>query len=167
MDPTADVAIVSAFPRDYDLLQGLKCLVNTRMAARKGGIIIGMMNLRSVGHLKLKGFLPLPTGLFRWLLGLINPGSASAVLGRLDKGLDAEAKFFIRLGVETIRRNRLLIYCPEMVRAAEKLPYVEIFDDLRRLWERAEKLLGRPRQVRVNVFAEGGTTYPILSGPIE
>ncbi len=160
VDGRADVAIVSAFPRDYDLLQGLKCLVNTQMAARKGGIIIGVMNLRSVGHLKLKGFLPLPTGLFRWLLQLINAKFASAVLGRLDKGLDAEAKFFIRLGVETLRRNRLLIYCPEMVRAAEKLPYVEIFDDLKSLWERTEKLLGRPRQVRVNVFAEGGTTYP-------
>ncbi|MCK4849875.1 MAG: DUF2088 domain-containing protein [Phycisphaerae bacterium] len=162
VDPTADVAIVSAFPRDYDLLQGLKCLVNTRMAARKGGILIGMMNLHSLGHLKLKVSFALPTGLFGWLLGLISPGSASAMLGRLDRELDAEAKFFIRLAVETLRRNRLLIYCPEMVRAAEKLPYVEIFDDLNRLWERTEKLLGRPRQVRVNVFAEGGTTYPRL-----
>lgn len=162
VDPAADVAIVSAYPRDYDLLQGLKCLVNTRMAARKGGIIIGMLNLSTLGHLKLKGSLPLPTSLFRWLLQLVNARFASSVLGKLDKTLDAEAKFFIRLGVETIKRNRLMLYCPEMVKAEKQLATVEVFDDLNSLWQRTDKLLGKPKQVRVNVFAEGGASYPRL-----
>jgi hypothetical protein len=160
VEHTADVAIVSAFPRNYDLLQGLKCLVNTRMAARKRGILIGMMNLRSPGHLKLKGSLPLPMVFFRLVFRLINARFASAVLGKLDKGLDAEAKFFIRLAVETIKRNRVLLYCPGMVEEVDQLPTVEIFDDLDSLWARAEELLGKPEQVRVNVFAEGGTSYP-------
>ncbi len=162
VDPTADVAIVSAFPRDYDLLQGLKCLVNTQMAAKKRGILIGMMNLQSLGHLKLKGALPLPMVFFRLVLRLINARFASAMLGRLDKGLNAEAKFIIRLAVETLKRNRILLYCPEMVREDVQLPIVEIFDDLPKLWKRAEELLGQPKQVRVNVFAEGGTSYPRL-----
>ena len=82
------------------------------------------------------------------------------MLGRLDKGLNAEAKFIIRLAVETLKRNRILLYCPEMVREDVQLPIVEIFDDLPKLWKRAEELLGKPKQVRVNVFAEGGTSYP-------
>ena len=158
----ADVAVISAFPLDYDLLQGFKCIVNTRLAARKGGILIGILNLRTVGHLKLKVSFVMPTGLFQFLLKLTNIEYATKFWSWMDKGLDVEAKFFMRLALETIKRNRVLIYCPEMARAKGKFPYVEVFADLQALVDRADKLLGRPTKASVNVFAEGGASYPRL-----
>ena len=162
-DNTADVAIVSAFPRDYDLLQGFKCVVNNRMAARPRGVLIGMMNLRSIGHLKLKMPFTLPTALLQMFLRMIDIGTASRLLGKLDKGLDPEAKFFMRLAMETISRNRVLLYCPELVKAGMQFPYTEAFDNQKALWKRADSLLGKPKRVRVNVFTVGGTTYPKLT----
>jgi len=155
----ADVTIVSAYPRDYDILQAFKCIANIRMAAKEGAVIIGMMNLRVVGHLRVKLPFTIPTPLLQFILKLMEGPVAARLLGRFDKGLSPEAKFFARLGLDTIRRNRVLLYCPQLVKSGVKFPYIEVFDQLQPLWARTEKLLGRPKQVQVNIFAEGGTTY--------
>lgn len=160
----ADVVLVSAFPRDYDLLQGFKCIANTRLAAKEGGVIIGMLNLTVVGHLMLESKLGItpPAGVMRFFMKLLGVGRIVKVAALTGKGLDEEAKFFLRLALETINRNRVLAYCPELVRTGGSFPCVESFDQMQTIWARADKLLGRPRQVRVNVFTEGGVTYPVV-----
>ena len=155
----ADVAIVSAFPRDYDILQAFKCIANTRMAARERALVIGMMNLRVVGHLRVDVPFTIPTGLLQYILRLMAGPVAGRLLARFDKGLKPEVKFFARLGLDALSRNRVLLYCPQLVKSGVTFPYIEVFDQLQPLWQRAEKLLGKPKQVRVNVFAEGGTSY--------
>lgn len=155
----ADVAIVSAFPRDYDILQAFKSIANVRMAAREGAIVVGMMNLSVVGHLRVKVPFTIPTGLLQFILKLMNGPVAARLLGRFDKGLSPEAKFFARLGLDVIRRNRVLLYCPQLVNSGVKFPYIEVFAELPPLWQRVKKLLGKPDQVQANVFAEGGSTY--------
>ena len=155
----ADVAIASAFPRDYDILQAFKTITNIRMAAKDGAVVVGMMNLRVVGHLRVKVPFTIPTGWLQFILKLTSGPLTTRLLARFDSGLSPEAKFFIRLGLDTIRRNRVLLYCPQLVDSGVKFPYIEVFAELPPLWQRVEKLLGRPAQVRVNVFAEGGSTY--------
>ena len=154
-----DVAIASAFPRDYDILQAFKTITNIRMAAKDGAVVVGMMNLRVVGHLRVKVPFTIPTGWLQFILKLTSGPLTTRLLARFDSGLSPEAKFFIRLGLDTIRRNRVLLYCPQLVDSGVKFPYIEVFAELPPLWQRVEKLLGRPAQVRVNVFAEGGSTY--------
>ncbi|NIA07590.1 MAG: DUF2088 domain-containing protein [Actinobacteria bacterium] len=155
----SDVAIVSAFPRDYDILQAFKSIANVRMAAKEGAIVVGMMNLSVVGHLRVKVPFTIPTGSLQFILKLMNGPVATRLLSRFDRGLSPEARFFARLGLDTIRRNRVLLYCPQLVDSGVKFPYIEVFAELPPLWQRVEKLLGRPDQVRANVFAEGGSTY--------
>ena len=163
----ADVVIVSAYPRDYDLLQGFKCVVNTRLAARDGGILIGMLNLTQVGHLKMRSRLgPIPTvGQIRLLTRLLGPEGLTKLIKQVIRGLDEEAEFFLRLALETVSRHRVLAYCPELIRSGKRFPCVEAFDEMPAIWDRAEKLLGRPERVRVNVFTQGGTSYPVLRKP--
>ena len=155
----ADVAVVSAFPRDYDILQAFKSIANVRMAAKEEGIVVGMMNLSLVGHLRVKVPFTVPTSWLQFVLRLINGSVATRLLLPFDKGLSPEAMFFARLGLDTIRRNRVLLYCPQLVNSGVEFPYIEVFAELPPLWQRVEKLLGRPDPVRVNVFAEGGSTY--------
>ena len=159
----ADVAIVSAYPRDYDLLQGFKCVVNSRLAVR-GGILIGMLNLAQVGHLKMRSILgPIPTvGQIRFFTRLLGPSGLARLARQVVRGLDEEAEFFLRLALETINRHSVLAYCPELVRSGQRFPCVQAFDELPPIWDRADKLLGRPERVRVNVFTQGGISYPVL-----
>lgn len=155
----ADVAIVSAFPRDYDILQAFKSIANVRMAAKEGAIVVGMMNLSVVGHLRVKVPFTIPTGLLQFILKMMKGPVATRLLSRFDKGLSPEAKFFARLGLDAIKRNRVLLYCPQLVNSGVKYPYIEVFAELPALWQRVEKLLGNPSQVTTNVFAQGGSTY--------
>jgi nickel-dependent lactate racemase len=155
----SDVVIVSAFPRDYDILQSFKSIANVRMAAKEGAIVVGMMNLSTVGHLRVKVPFTVPTSWLQSFLRLIDGPVATRLLLPLDKGLGPEATFFARLGLDAIRRNRVMLYCPQLINSGVRFPYIEVFAELPPLWQRVEKLLGKPDRVRANVFAEGGSTY--------
>ena len=155
----ADVAIVSAFPRDYDILQAFKSIANTRMAAKENAIVVGMMNLRVVGHLRVKVPFTVPTSWLQFVLRQLDGQVATRLLSPLDKGLSPEAVFFARLGLDAIKRNRVLLYCPQLVNSGVKYPYIEVFAELPALWQRVEKLLGNPSRVTTNVFAQGGSSY--------
>ena len=155
----ADVAIVSAFPRDYDILQAFKSIANIRLAAKPGAVVVGMMNLAVVGHLRVKVPFTIPTGWLQFILKLMAGPVAARLLSRFDKALSPEARFFTRLGSDAIRRNRILLYCPQLVKSGIKFPYIEVFDRLPPLWLRVERLLGRPSRIQANIFPEGGTTF--------
>lgn len=156
----ADVLIVNAAPRDFDLWQSFKCIANTCWAARENGVIVVLA--------RCEGGLNMPAPKFpigpRWLRRIIRllgvPG-LTGLFNRLLPGANGEAKFFVRLALETLHRTPILIYSPELAKAERAFPGLAVFDDLDATLAEADDLLGEGSR-RVICFPLGGASYPVL-----
>jgi lactate racemase len=160
MESQADIVIVNANPRDYDLWQSFKCIANTHFAARKGGVIVvlarcpGGMNMPRVRW-------PFSPKWTRRLIRTIGVKALVSLVRRLLPGVNPEAHFFIQIATATVHRNSILMYAPEIIKRGERFPGLPLYDDLAAVFRAADEALGEGNR-RVAVFPFGGVTYPVL-----
>jgi len=156
----ADVLVANAHPRDFDLWQSFKCISNTLWAARPNGVIIcltrceaGMNNVRPPPW-------PLSPRWTRRLVRLLGSEAIGALLTRLVPRLAGDAAFFVRMALQTIRRNTVFLVSPALCASGGSFPGVELFESPERAFAAADALLGGGPQ-RVTVFPAGGVTFPV------
>ena len=160
VDSPADILITDAAPRDYDLWQSFKCIANTRWAVRENGVIIvlarcpGGMNMPSVRW-------PLSPTWTRRVVRLLGVKGIVSMSHRLMPRVHHEARFFIQLATETIHRNPILMYAPELLSRGQKFPGLAMYGDLQKTFAAADSLLGEGSR-RVLVFSAGGASYPVM-----
>ena len=97
----------------------------------------------------------------RRLVKLLGPEGLGALLMRLVPRLAGDAAFFVRLALQTIYQNPILLASPGLHAAGEKFPGLELFATAEEAVAAADRLLGGQPQ-RVIVFPSGGTTFPVL-----
>lgn len=160
MASQVDVLITSAWPRDYDLWQCFKCMPNTCGAVRENGVIVVLARCPAGANMGAVRW-PVPPVLTRRLVRLMGVKGIVSTARRLMPSLNPEAHFFVQLAAETLYRNPILMYAPELVRRGQKFPGLPMYDDLQAVFQAAADLLGQGSR-RVAVFPAGGTTYPVL-----
>lgn len=160
MDSPADVVIANAYPRDHDLWQSFKCVPNTAAAARPNGVIVMLARCPAGANMGQVRW-PLSPRWTRRLIRLLGPSGLVSLIQRFLPGVNPEAQFFLRLATETIHRNPVLMYAPELVQRGQTFPGLAIYDDIHAILAAADALLGAGSR-RVAVFPTGGTTYPIV-----
>jgi nickel-dependent lactate racemase len=160
IEQPADVLVVNAFPRDFDLWQSFKCIPNTRFAARRNGVIIclarceaGMEGMK-VPRWSISG------GLARWVVRLFGGETLAALMMRLAPSLAGDAAFFIRLALQTIHRNTVLMVSPALAALGKPFPGLTVYADVQQAIAAAARILG-PGSQRVIVFPAGGITFPV------
>lgn len=160
VDAPADIVITNAWPRDYDLWQAFKCIPNTAPAVRANGVIIALA--RCPAGLNMDEMkVGLSPKWIRRIIRWIGVKRIVSLMRRFAPGVNPEAHFFIKLAAETIHRNPILMYAPEIVRRGQKFPGLPMYDDLAAAFAVADRLLG-PGGRRVVVFTAGGVSYPVL-----
>ena len=160
IESPADVLIVNAHPLDFDLWQSFKCIANTRWAVRPGGLIICLARCQvGLGGMNVPRW-PLSPRWTRRVLRWLGPEALGSMLMRLVPQLAGDAAFFVRMALQTLDRNPLLMASPTLYEAAGKFPGIELFREAQEAIEAADRLLG-PAQQRVVVFPSGGTTFPV------
>lgn len=157
-----DILIANAAPRDFDLWQSFKCIMNTRWAVRRNGIIIVLARCPG-GRVMPAPPWPLSPTWTRRVIRWLTPEAVTSLANRLAKNINPEAQFFIKMATETIARNPLLVYAPQLVQRGEGFPGLHLFGQLDGLFAAADKMLPAGSR-RVIVFPFGGASYPILTG---
>ena len=107
----ADVLITNAHPRDLDLWQGFKCIANTLWAARPNGIVICTARCEGGLHGVKPITWPLNPVWTRRIVRALGPEAISSLLMRLVPRLGSDAAFFVRMALQTIRRNTIFMVC--------------------------------------------------------
>jgi hypothetical protein len=158
--PAADVLITNAHPRDFDLWQCFKCIPNTMWAARPNGVIICLARCEAgLYGMKVPAW-PLGPGWTRRLFRLLGPETISSLLTRLVPSLAGDAAFFVRLAVQTLCRNPVLMVSPALHAAGLRFPGLPVLASMDEAVDATEAMLqGGSR--RVVVFPSGGTTFPV------
>jgi len=157
----ADVVITNAYPRDLDLWQCLKSVANTLWAARPGGVIICLARCQAGLHgMKPPRRWPFNPAWTRRLVRLLHPEPLAALLTRVVPRLAGDAAFFIRLALQSLYRNPILLVSPAMCQAACRFPGLLIYPSIDEALAAATPLLDDGPQ-RVTVFPAGGITYPV------
>ena len=160
IDAPADVVITSAFPRDFDLWQSFKAIVNTCWAVRENGVLICLS--RCPGGVNMPTFsLPIGPKWVRRTVRLLGANALGSLLPRLLPRLAGDAAFFIRLAAQVVQRCAVLMVAPSVVEAGGKILGLPLFADPAEAVAAAENELGKGAR-RVIVFPAGGITYPIL-----
>ncbi len=162
IESPADILITNAAPRDYDLWQCFKCIANTHWAARKGGVVIVLARCPAGANMGSIRW-PLSPTWTRRLIRWIGPRGLMSLVKRFMPNVSPEAHFFVRMAAETIHRNPILMYAPELVGRGQKFPGLPLYGDLPAVFAAADGLLGQ-RGRRVTVFTEGGASYPVIRG---
>jgi len=159
----ADVLIVNAHPRDFDLWQSFKCIANTCWAARPKGVVICLGRCPAgLNGIKAPRW-PVKAAWYRRIVRWLGADALASLLIRLMPGsLAGDAAFFVRMGLQTIQRNPIFIVSPALHEEAPQFPGLEIFPSVDQAVAAAEALLGTGPQ-RVVVFPDGGITYPVLT----
>lgn len=161
IEAPADILITSAWPRDFDLWQSFKCIANTRWAVRENGVIIVLA--RCPGGMNMPSPMwPLSPGATRKMIRWLGVRGIVSLVNRLMPGVNHEARFFVQLATETIYRNPILVYAPELLRRGQRFPGLPLYDDLGKLFADAESRL-EIRGRRAIVFPSGGASYPVLT----
>jgi len=163
VEKPADVLLVNAYPRDCDLWQSFKGIANTRWAARAGGVIICLARCEAGMYGMDVPQWSLSWKLVRALVRLLGSDALGALLTRLAPNLAADAAFFIRLALQAIHRNPVLMVSPALAGGGKTFPGLKIVADPADAIAEAGKLLGDSPQ-KVTVFPSGGTTYPVIAG---
>lgn len=158
----ADVLIVNAYPLDHDLWQTFKAIANTRWAVRPNGLLLCTTRcLEGLNGVKPPRW-PLGPAWTRRLVRALGPGSLYSLLTRTMPRLAGDAAFFIRMALQAIHRNRILLAAPGLCERGQSFPGLEVFATAEEAVAAADaSLFGRPQ--RVTVFPHGGTTFPVLS----
>ena len=160
-DQVADVVIANAYPRDLDLWQCLKSVANTLWAARPGGVVICLARCPAGLHgMTPPRHWPLDPAWTRRLVRLLHPEPLAALIPRLLPKVAADAAFFIRLALQSLYRNHILMVSPALCQAGATFPGLPIFPTFDAALAAASDLLAEGPQ-RVAVFPTGGITYPV------
>lgn len=158
----ADVLIANAHPRDFDLWQSMKCIANTRWAARDNGVIICLARCEAGINVANIPAWPLSSVWTRRIVRWLGPQTISSLIPRIIPRLAGDAAFFIRLATEACYRNPILIVSESLHAAGAKFPGIDIFGDFSQAVAAAETFLD-DRPQRVVVFPSGGITFPVLA----
>lgn len=159
----ADVLITNAHPRDYDLWQCFKSIPNTRWAARPNGVIICLARCEAGLHgMNVPRRWPLGPTTMRRLVRLLGPETLAGLVMRLVPRLAGDAAFFVRMALQALHRNRILMVSPKLIEEIGQFPGLPLFADVQQAVEHADRLLGGPdKPQRVVVYPAGGATFPI------
>lgn len=160
----ADVVISNAYPRDFDLWQSFKGIANALWAARPQGVVICLTRCEAgVDAMKVPKWNVSPQWtrrVLRWL----GAESLSSLLMRVAPSLAGDAAFFVRMAMQALYRNPILIVSPSLAQTQVRFPGLRIFSDAAEAFAAAQDILG-PGPQRVVVFPSGGATYPIPPAP--
>jgi nickel-dependent lactate racemase len=160
VDQPADVLITNAHPRDLDLWQGLKAVANTRWAVRPGGVIICLARCAAGLGMAVPRW-PLKPAAARRVVQFLGHDALASMLTRWAPRWAGDAAFFVRLALQAVHRNPILLVSPRLAAAGARFPALPIYAQVEQAFETADKhLQGRPSKVLV--FPSGGTTYPVL-----
>ncbi|MCY2926981.1 MAG: lactate racemase domain-containing protein [Planctomycetota bacterium] len=160
-DQVADVVIANAYPRDVDLWQCLKSVLNTLEAARPGGVMICLARCpQGLNGMNPPKRWPLDPAWTRRLVRLLHPDPLASLLTRLAPTLAGDAAFFVRLALQALYRNPILVVSPALCQAGVTFPGLPIFPTAADAIAAASALLEAGPQ-RVALFPAGGTTYPV------
>jgi nickel-dependent lactate racemase len=156
----ADVVLANAHPRDLDLWQCFKCIPNTLWAARPGGAILALARCPLGRHGMPLPSVGVPAGWVRGLLKLVGANGLHSMLTRLLPNVAGDAAFFVRMALQVLARNHLVMVAPTLVSAGVKIPGVHLVESVEAGVTRIDSLLGEGPH-NVTIFPEGGTTYPV------
>ncbi len=155
----ADVVITGSYPMDIDLRQGLKAVANTIRAVRPGGLLIDLVRAEEgAGHMapgrRLSPFA-------RRAVKLLAPLLLRRLVHTRSAAQGEEFKFFTYFGLQTLRRNDVLLYAPSVPReSAGSVPFAQFAWTLDEIWAMARRKF--PGKADVLIIPAGGVTYPIL-----
>ncbi|MFP3938416.1 MAG: lactate racemase domain-containing protein [Phycisphaerae bacterium] len=164
VQPRADVLVVNAYPRDFDLWQSFKCIANTLWALRPGGVMIVTTPCRAGLHGMEVPNWPVSPVWTRRAVRLLGADALGSLLMRLAPKLAGDAAFFIRLALRTLHRNPIIMVSPKLAHQHVRFPGIELFEDIDKAVDRADEILDR-RPQQVVVFPAGGVTYPVPVPP--
>ena len=163
VDQPADVLITNAHPRDFDLSQSVKCIANTRWAVRPGGVILALVSARvGLREASLPAWPVGPTWTRR-VVRLLGPEAVCSLARRLAPSLALDAQPYLRLAVQMLYRNPIVLFAPFLHESGLVLPGVHVVATMERAIAAVEKLLPGRRRLRAIAFPAGGGTFPILS----
>jgi len=157
----ADVLITNAHPRDYDLWQSFKCIPNTRWAVRPNGVIICLARSEAGAQgMDVPRRWGVGPAWMRRLVRTLGPEAIASLVTRMLPALAGEAAFFVRMALQTIYRNHVLMVSPRLVETIGHFPGLRLFASVDQAIAAADAILGRKPQ-RVAVYPAGGTTFPV------
>jgi lactate racemase len=156
-----DAAIVSAYPMDVDLRQGVKGVANFPGAVRPGGAILCFLRCeRGMEDVRLPGFTP-PIGLLRGFVKLLGARGIYALSRRLPARVPVEARFIINFGLQVLKDYHVMIFSPRLAQDTGGRLSDLIFSDQAPMFARAERLLGQA-DPEACLVAEGGVSFPVV-----
>jgi len=156
-----DAIIVSSFPMDQDLRQGVKGVANAPGAIRKGGAIICFLKCeRGMEEIKAPAWIP-PFGPMRAVLKMLGASGIYAITRRLPKKIPVEARFIINFGLQVLKDYNVMVFSPQLVKETGGRLAEFIFDDQEKMFGRAEKVLGA-QTPEACMVAEGGISFPMV-----
>jgi len=159
--PPADVVVVNAYPRDFDLWQGFKCIANTLWSVRPGGAIICLARCEAgLAEMPVPPW-PLSPTWTRRVVRAIGPEALASLTRRLLPRLAGDAAFFIRMALQTLYRNPIYMVSPALCRPGRRFPGLELFATPKEAIKVVDDSFGGGNQ-RVIVFPTGGMTYPAI-----
>jgi len=161
----ADIVITNSYPMHLNFRQDVKSVANTLFAAKPGGIILAFWRCeKGFDDMRITppGLMP-PVSLIRFFLRMLGSGGIKLMTEKFLSRRHPEDRFFIYFALQAIRRNNILIYCPNLFREFNvNKKYFPIFDDVTKMFNRTDKILGQKGNPSVLVFPRGGITYPEL-----
>lgn len=155
----ADVVVTDSHPMDINIRQGVKGVANVLTAVREGGSVLALLRCElGADDVKIPSLPAPPLSVVRALLRALGPRGTDLLARIALKPLPIEDRFFLYIALQALRRARIFVYAPELVRAFRRPPSF-LSADLPNLLTRVARLHRRPR---VLVFPHGGTSYPVL-----
>jgi nickel-dependent lactate racemase len=159
VDEPADIVIANAAPRDYDLWQSFKAIANTLWAVRRHGVIVCLSACPHGREGMDVPRWPLSPAATRRVVQTLGPTALASMLTRFVPSLSGDAAFFVRLALQVLHRNPIVLVSPPLAEAGG-FPGLPIYAELADGIEAAGRLLGDGPQ-RVVGFPAGGVTYPV------
>jgi hypothetical protein len=154
----ADVVITNSAPFDADLRQGMKCVGNTCLAARPGGVILGFLRCNQG-----RGDVPLPPvaipyAVNRRLMRAIGPKRIMGFVNVVKRFDPIEQKFLAHFGLQMLHGNDIFIYSENLpAGTGRKLGILRQYQSTEAILADALQRVGR--EATVAVFPKGGATY--------
>jgi hypothetical protein len=160
--PPADVLITSAYPREFDLCQSLKCSANTRWAVRPDGAILCITGTRrGLRDVSLPAW-PIGAKWTRRLVRLLGSEAVCSIAKRVAPGLALDAGPYFRWAAQTLHRNPIVMLAPALYQTAARVPGIQLVGSVEQAIAAVEAILPTGT-LRTVVFPAGGATFPIVS----
>lgn len=159
----ADIAIVASNPMNTDLRQGIKCIANTEMSVKEGGLIMALLECtEGMGDITVPSkTLPLSYELIRLLLKAAGRKKVLWLAGKINKKAGIEERFLLHFSMQIARKNRIFIYSNNLPRGIEKrMKLFRLFSDINEMIKVSRGLV--PKSAALYVYPYGGVTYPVL-----